>query len=49
MPGKCSRAFEVRPAYESARRATMILDRECRVADAPREAERLFWDSLPSI
>ncbi|MGH8675547.1 MAG: carboxylesterase/lipase family protein, partial [Burkholderiales bacterium] len=37
------------PAYDSARRATMILDRECRVADAPREAERLFWDSLPSI
>jgi hypothetical protein len=25
----------------------MILDRQCRVEAAPREAERRFWDSLP--
>jgi para-nitrobenzyl esterase len=35
------------PAYDAARRRTMILDRQCRVEAAPREAERRFWDSLP--
>ena len=35
------------PAYDAARRRTMILDRQCRVEAAPREAERLFWESLP--
>jgi len=34
------------PAYDPTRRATMILDRECRVAEAPREAERSFWESI---
>ncbi|MGH7367997.1 MAG: carboxylesterase/lipase family protein [Candidatus Rokuibacteriota bacterium] len=34
------------PAYDAARRRTMILDRRCRVEAAPREAERAFWDSL---
>ncbi|MFT3803799.1 MAG: carboxylesterase/lipase family protein [Burkholderiaceae bacterium] len=34
------------PAYDATRRATMILDRECRVEDAPREAERAFWESV---
>jgi para-nitrobenzyl esterase len=31
------------PAYDEARRATMVLDRECRVVDAPYEAERAHW------
>jgi para-nitrobenzyl esterase len=35
------------PAYDAARRRTMILGRSCRVESAPREAERRFWDSLP--
>jgi carboxylesterase type B len=35
------------PAYDTARRHTMILDRRCRVETAPREAERRFWESLP--
>jgi para-nitrobenzyl esterase len=35
------------PAYDTTRRATMVLDRECRVELAPREPERAFWDSLP--
>jgi para-nitrobenzyl esterase len=35
------------PAYDATRRATMVLDRECRVELAPREPERAFWDSLP--
>jgi carboxylesterase type B len=34
------------PAYDGARRRTMILDRQWRVESAPREAERAFWDSL---
>ena len=36
------------PAYDATRRATMVLDRECRVELAPREPERAFWDSLGS-
>jgi len=35
------------PAYDAVRRRTMILDRQCRVEAAPREAERRFWESLP--
>jgi para-nitrobenzyl esterase len=35
------------PAYDATRRATMVLDRECRVELAPREPERAFWASLP--
>jgi len=34
------------PAYDATRRRTMILDRQCRVEAAPREAERRFWESL---
>jgi len=34
------------PAYDGAHRRTMILDRQCRVERAPREAERTFWESV---
>ncbi len=34
------------PAYDRAHRRTMILDRQCRVESAPREAERAFWESV---
>ena len=34
------------PAYEAGRRATMLLDDSCAVADAPLEAERAFWDRI---
>lgn len=34
------------PVYERARRRTMILDRCCRVEEAPREPERAFWESV---
>ena len=34
------------PAYDAAHRRTMILDRQCRVENAPREAERAFWESV---
>jgi para-nitrobenzyl esterase len=36
------------PAYDSVRRATMVLDQECRVEDAPLEAERSYWDGRPA-
>jgi carboxylesterase type B len=36
------------PAYDTSSRRTMILDRRCRVESAPREAERAFWDRMPS-
>jgi para-nitrobenzyl esterase len=32
------------PAYDTDRRATMILDAQCRVEDAPLEAERAYWE-----
>ena len=32
------------PAYDSSRRATMLLGPECLVVDGPMEAERAFWD-----
>ncbi len=32
------------PRYDAARRATMHFGEECRVEDAPFEAERVFWD-----
>ncbi|HYC22912.1 MAG TPA: carboxylesterase/lipase family protein [Candidatus Bathyarchaeia archaeon] len=31
------------PAYEPGRRATMVLGRDCHLADAPLEDERRFW------
>ena len=34
------------PAYDAAHRRTMILDRQCRAENAPREAERAFWESV---
>jgi len=33
------------PRYERVHRSTMLLGRECGVADAPYEAERAFWAS----
>jgi para-nitrobenzyl esterase len=36
------------PAYDAGRRATMILDAECRVEDAPLEPERAYWDGRPA-
>jgi para-nitrobenzyl esterase len=35
------------PAYDEARRATMLLGATCEVADAPWEAERRVWDAIP--
>lgn len=32
------------PAYDTTRRATMILGRDRRVEDAPRDPERQFWE-----
>jgi para-nitrobenzyl esterase len=34
------------PAYAPPRRSTMIFERSSRTQDAPREAERQFWDSV---
>jgi para-nitrobenzyl esterase len=34
------------PAYETQRRATMILDAECRVVDDPFSEERKLWDDI---
>jgi para-nitrobenzyl esterase len=34
------------PPFDAERRATMILDRECRVEELPREAERRCWDGI---
>jgi para-nitrobenzyl esterase len=34
------------PPYDTRRRATMILDAECRVVDDPHREERLLWDEL---
>lgn len=34
------------PAYEEGRRATMILDDPCRVADDPDRIERELWDGV---
>jgi para-nitrobenzyl esterase len=34
------------PAYDRERRATMLLDAECRVVDAPLDDEHRFWESL---
>ncbi len=35
------------PRYDPDRRATMLFDRDCRVADAPFEAERRLWHTVP--
>ena len=34
------------PAHEASRRATMLLGRECEVADAPLEPEREAWQGI---
>lgn len=34
------------PAYDSVRRATMLIDAQCRVVDDPDAAERRLWASL---
>jgi para-nitrobenzyl esterase len=34
------------PAYDAARRRTMLLGHECGVVDAPYEGERRFWESV---
>ncbi len=34
------------PRYEAGRRRTLLLGAECRVGDAPAEAERAFWDDI---
>src|SRR5439155_11653988 len=34
------------PAYDGARRTTMVFDRDCRIEGAPMEPERKFWEAL---
>ena len=34
------------PAYDTQRRATMVLDAECRVVDDPHREERLLWQEI---
>jgi para-nitrobenzyl esterase len=34
------------PAYDPARRATMVFAGEPQVVDAPQEAERAVWDEF---
>jgi para-nitrobenzyl esterase len=34
------------PAFDAARRKTMILERKCRVEEQPREEERRCWDGI---
>lgn len=34
------------PPFDVERRSTMILDRECRAEELPREAERRCWDGI---
>lgn len=34
------------PPYDTARRATMILDAQCQVVDDPHRAERLLWEQV---
>lgn len=36
------------PAYDTAKRATMIFDNETRVENDPRAEIRKFWDEMPS-
>jgi para-nitrobenzyl esterase len=36
------------PAYTPQRRATMMIDAQCRVEDDPFAQERALWDSLSS-
>jgi para-nitrobenzyl esterase len=34
------------PTYHPPKRATMIFDRPTAIQDAPREAERRFWEEV---
>ena len=34
------------PAYDAAKRATLVFDRECELAHAPLDAERAAWDGV---
>ena len=34
------------PAYDTNRRATMLINAECKVVDDPFAIEREFWDRL---
>jgi len=36
------------PAYDEAKRATMIFDRETRVENDPRAEIRKFWQDMPA-
>jgi para-nitrobenzyl esterase len=36
------------PGYDVTTRPTMIFDRECRVENDPRSADRSAWDSIPT-
>ena len=44
--GSPSQAEAAWPPYDTERRATMILDAECRVVEDPHREERLLWDEL---
>ncbi|HYL76870.1 MAG TPA: hypothetical protein VEU96_21820, partial [Bryobacteraceae bacterium] len=35
------------PAYETAKRATMVFDNDTRVENDPRGEIRRFWDQMP--
>jgi len=41
-----SAGLEDWPAYDRARRSTMLLGRECGAEEAPLEQERRFWDEI---
>ena len=41
-----SEGVGVWPSYDAGQRATMILDLESGIMDAPREAERQFWERV---
>jgi para-nitrobenzyl esterase len=34
------------PAYDAAKRATLVFDRDCELAYAPLDAERAAWDGV---
>jgi para-nitrobenzyl esterase len=36
------------PAYDNQRRATMLIDAQCRVVDDPEGEERRFWEKEPN-
>jgi para-nitrobenzyl esterase len=34
------------PAYDTAKRATLVFDRRCELANAPLDPERAAWDAI---